>query len=434
MAKALFGSMTELMVINSIFQKNSMQIIILNGITEDYFTTYREHFKFIKDFYDKYNQIPSKETFQGRFADEFEWVTVTDPDDYLVDKLSEAKLYRDVISSYKELGELIKSEKTDKAVEKMASISQQFMKQKQTNSIDLIDDAKIRYDEYIDRINNPNTSFISTGLAELDEILGGWDCKNESAMICARTGFGKSWWLIYFALQAAKQGKRVGYYSGEMELDLVGYRLDTFFGNIPNGALTHGNDYVQDQYSNYIESLSKVVPGHIFCLTPDMCDGVVTVSKLRAFIEKYDLEMLCIDQFSLLDDEKHAKTPREQAINISKSLRALQRMKKIPILSAVQLNREKDEEGPSTRNIAESDRIGQDSTTCLFIERKQNGVLQIIIGKARNSRTGDKLNYYWDINNGMIYYMPTESDALGGSASSKVANQYNDTAKSDSVF
>lgn len=80
--------------------------------------------------------------------------------------------------------------------------------------------------------------------------------------------------------------------------------------------------------------------------------------------------MLCIDQFSLLDDQKKAKTPREQAINISKDLRLLQKLKKIPILAAVQLNREESEDGPSTRNIAESDRIGQDSTTVLFIERK----------------------------------------------------------------
>lgn len=434
MAKVLFGAMTELMVINSIFQKNSMQIVILNGITEDYFTTYKEHFKFIKEFYDKYNQIPSKETFQGRFADEFEWVTVTDPDEYLVDKLSEAKLYRDLVGHYKELGELIKSEKTDKAVEKMASISQQFLRQKQVKSIDLIDDANIRYEEYLERVNNPDQSFISTGLQELDEILGGWDCKNESAVICARTGFGKSWWLIYFALQAAKQGKRVGYYSGEMELDLVGYRLDTFFGNIPNGSLTHGNENVQEQYENYIQSLNKVIPGHIFCLTPDMCDGSVTVSKLRAFVEKYDLEMLCVDQFSLLDDEKHAKTPREQAINISKGLRSLQRLKKIPILSAVQLNREEAENGPTTRNISESDRIGQDCTTALFIERKQNDILQIIVGKARNAKTGDKLNYYWQINTGMLHYMPTEHDALGGAASENLVNSYNDSQKSDSVF
>ena len=167
-----------------------------------------------------------------------------------------------------------------------------------------------------------------------------------------------------------------------MEVDLVGYRMDTFLGNIPNGALNHGNEYIKEKYTTYVESLNKVVPGHIFCITPDMFDGNVTVSKLRAFVEKYDLEMLCVDQFSLLNDEKGAKNPREQMINISKDLRTLQRLKKIPILSAVQLNREDTSEsgGPSTRNISECDRIGQDSTIVLFVERKGDNYI-LTLGK-----------------------------------------------------
>ena len=315
---AIHNSMTELQIINYVFQKNSIQVFILNGITEEYFTTYKEHYKFIVDFVDRYDQLPSKETFQGKFKDSFDWITVTDPEEYLVSKLKEAKLFRDLIGDYKELGNLIKDEKTDVAVEKMASLAQQYLKQRQGRCIDLISDAKDRFDSYMDRVNNPQTSFVTTGLKELDDILGGWDMKNETATICARTGYGKSWWLIYFALQAAKAGLKVGFYSGEMETDLVGYRLDTFLGNIANGSLTHGNDNVLAQYDDYIKSLSKVVPGHIYCLTPDMVDGQVTVSSLRAFIEKYDLEMLCIDQFSLVDDQRNARTPREQSINISK--------------------------------------------------------------------------------------------------------------------
>lgn len=434
MSTALYNSMTELMALNYAFDKNSIQIFVLNGINEEYFTTYKDHYNFIIEYYNKYNQLPSRETFQGRFANNFEWLTVTDPEEYIVNSLREAKLYRDIIVNYKELGELIKDEKTDKAIEKMSSISQQFLKQKQSSCIDLVSNANLRYDSYIERVNNPDKSFVTTGLKELDDILGGWDMLNESATICARTGFGKSWWLIYFAMQAAKQGLTVGFYSGEMELDLVGYRFDTLFGNIPNGALTHGNDYVKDQYKSYIDSLNKVMTGHIYCITPDMVDGQMTVSKIRAFIEKYDIQMMCIDQFSLLDDEKHARNPREQAVNISKDLRSLQRLKKIPIITAVQLNREDTSEtGPSTRNISESDRIGQDSTTCLFIERKNDNVI-LTIGKARNAKTGDKLTYYWDINKGILKYIPTDKDALDGIDSEGLLDSYDDSNKSDNVF
>lgn len=435
MANGVYQAMTELQVINKLFKDNSTQFIVLNGITSDYFTTYKEHFNFIMEYSQKYNQMPSEETFQGKFNDNFEWINVTDPDDYLISKLSEAKLYRDMIGEYKALGELIKNEQTDKAIEKMAALSQQHLKSKKTEAVDLINDVKQRFDSYEERCSDPVGSFVLTGLTELDQITGGWDRKNESAVIAARTGVGKSWWLIYFALQAAKQGLRVGYYSGEMEVDLVGYRMDTFLGNIPNGALNHGNEYIKEKYTTYVESLNKVIPGHIFCITPDMFDGNVTVSKLRAFVEKYDLEMLCVDQFSLLNDEKGAKNPREQMINISKDLRTLQRLKKIPILSAVQLNREDTSEsgGPSTRNISECDRIGQDSTIVLFVERKGDNYI-LTLGKSRGSRSGDKLTYYCDLNNGILHYIPSENDALKGSASKDVQQQYNDTQKSDSVF
>lgn len=436
MANQLYGSMIELQCINYIFQTNSFGIITLNGIDSDCFTTYKEHFEFIKDYYNKYNLIPSKETFQSKFAENFEWVTVTDPEKYLVEKLKEAKLYRSLIVDYNRLADLIRDGKSDVAVDQMASIAQKYIKEKQEPVVDLISNANLRYDSYLDKLNNPSKAFITTGIKELDDILGGWDMENESAVIAARTGFGKSWWLIYFALQAAKQGLNVGFYSGEMESDLVGYRLDTFLGGLANGSLTHGNPNVKDDYATYIHTLNNLVSGHIYCVTPSMLGGSATVSKLRAFVEKYDIQFLCVDQFSLIEDERKGHSSIEQLSNISKDLRTLQRLKKIPIISASQLNRKDMEspDGPSTRNISGSDRIGQDSTTILFIERKQGDQVVFTIGKARNARTGDKLTYYWNINLGILNYIPTEKDAKAGKDSKELESKYNDKEKSNSVF
>ena len=109
-------------------------------------------------------------------------------------------------------------------------------------------------------------------------------------------------------------------------------------------------------------------------------------------------------------------------------------MKKIPILAAAQLNREEiGIDGPSTRNISESDRIGQDATTVLFIERKSDNVV-ITVGKARNARTGDKLTYQWSVNTGILNYIPTELDAKNGEDALAQLDSYNDSQKSNSVF
>lgn len=426
--------MYELQVLNRVLDNNSIQLLTFNNITEDYFTTYKDQYKFIINFYNKYNKVPSKETIQSQFVNNFEWLTVSDPDDFLIDRLKEEKQFRDFYSKMKEAVNYMTGGKTDKAIEIMQIATQQATINKQHKCIDLIGDVKERYNGYIERVNNPNKSFVSTGLKELDDILGGWDLLNESATICARTGIGKSWMLIYFAAHAAKEGLRVGYYSGEMETDLVGYRLDTFLGGIANGSLTHGNENIKDKYKNYADTLNTVIKGHVYCITPDDFGGRVTISKLKAFIEKYDIQMLCVDQFSLLDDERGAKAPREQYINLSKDLRALQRLKKIPILSAVQLNRFDDRDGqsPTTKNIAESDRIGQDSTTVLIVERKNDNLI-LTIDKSRNAKSGDKLTYFWNTNMGILNYIPSEADALQGNSGAS-QDDYDDSMKSDTVF
>ena len=437
MGNTTSGSLAELQILNYVFLKNSTSILVENGFTEEYFTTYKPHYEFIINYYKKYNQLPSKDTFQVKFdSTTWSWLNISDSIDFIVAQLKEAKLYRDVITDYGKMADLIKAEKTDKAIEMMSEISQKYIKNNNSSCIDLISDSKSRYADYLERTENPAKAFVTTGLPELDEVLGGWDLLNESAMICARTGYGKSWLLIYFAMSAAKAGLRVGYYSGEMEADLIGYRFDTMMSNISNGALTHGNAVVKDAYKHYIDTLSSSVQGHIYCITPDdaMFNGKVTVDKLRAFIEKYDLQMLCIDQFSLLDDQRGARTPREQAVNISKDLRALQRIKKIPILSAVQLNREDTtDKGVSTRNISESDRIGQDATVVLALERKDGELAVLSIIKARSAQTGAKLNYRWDINKGILQYLPASNDACNGKNADLALEKFDDD-KSDNVF
>ena len=97
MAIANEVGLAELQTLNYIFQKNSLQIIHLNGLTEEHFNSYKKQFKFIIEFYEQYNQLPSKDTFNSKFGSEFTWLdTVTDPEHYLVGKLKENKLYREL--------------------------------------------------------------------------------------------------------------------------------------------------------------------------------------------------------------------------------------------------------------------------------------------------------------------------------------------------
>ena len=140
----------------------------------------------------------------------------------------------------------------------------------------------------------------------------------------------------------------------------VGYRVDTLLGNISNGALIHGNLDINLQYQSYIKSLPAIT-GKLLILTPNDIAGPADIPALRAFIEKEKLDILFIDQISLLEDARHGKTPVEKVSNISKDIKNLQVMSRIPIIAVCQQNRTKNEEGSQdTTQIAQSDRLGQD--------------------------------------------------------------------------
>ena len=80
--------------------------------------------------------------------------------------------------------------------------------------------------------------------------------------------------------------------------------------------------------------------------------------------------------------------------NISKDLKKLQVMKKIPIISVHQQNRTSSDDGDfNTTQIAGSDRIGQDSTMVIFLEKKDD-VMKLHLKKSRDSENNKVLTYH----------------------------------------
>jgi replicative DNA helicase len=200
----------------------------------------------------------------------------------------------------------------------------------------------------------------------------------------------------------------VGIYSGEMSERKVGYRLDTLIGHIPNGSLVHGNASIQSEYKQFIQELPNMFSGSIKVLTPNMINGPADVNSLRVFIEKEGLDILFVDQLSLLEDQRHGKTPVEKAANISRDLKNLQVLKRVPIVSVSQQNRTKNEGGViDTTQIAQSDRIGQDSTCIIFLE-KDDDIIKLNLVKSRDSVNGKVLSYLVDFNRGEFTFIPEE--------------------------
>lgn len=420
--------MIEAQCLNYILKNKSLNFIIYNSLDETYFPTYLEEYRFIKNHYDKFGNIPDKETIIQQFP-EFPFIDIQENESYLLSELKEAYLYRALVPDINKIVDLMSHNKTDEALSVLVGASSKINLKQSIEPVDLIKQASIRYDEFIKKGEEPLTAYVTTGFPELDEILGGWDRKEELSFICARTNVGKSWIMLYCALHAAIQGLKVGIYSGEMQPSKVGYRLDTFLFNLSNWGLTHGDLNMQVKYKESLSNISQLVKNSILVVTPEMLDGNATITKLRSFIERYKLEMLCIDQLSLMDDERRGRQGFEAFSNIAKDLKNLQTMKQIPIIGVSQLNREDKETGLSIENIAGSYDIMRYATTAILLEQKtKEGErmtrLVMTIGKARDAQIGAKLTYIWDINMGRLTFVPTENDATKGSHVEDLKEEY----------
>lgn len=421
--------MIQAQVINSLLQTGDGSMITVNNLTDEFFSDYKDEFNYIKNHLTTYGNIPDTATFLGVFPD-FDLFEVKESSRYLLDALYEDRNRRCIIKGFNAIRDALNNGDLDKALNIERDINENLAKVKHIESVDVLRDRD-RYDSFMKRMTDFGQYYVTTGFPELDSVIGGWDRKEEYATIIARPGIGKSFILLKTALAAAERGLKVGLFSGEMTVNKVGYRLDTLISHLSNTKLNHGDAEVQVDYQKYIEGLGDRIKGSIKVLTPAMVGGAVGVGTLRAFVEKEKLDMLCVDQHSLLEDDRRARDPKDRAANISRDLKLLQTLTGIPLITVSQQNREKTEEaGADTRNIAQSDRIGQDSTIVIALEKKDS-VLTMYITKARDGGDGRHLRYAVNFDKGIFSFLSDEDDATGGAQCESLRDEFEGESDDD---
>lgn len=417
--------MVQLQVLNKIIQTGDTSVLLMNNLNDEFFSDYKQEFNYIKEHVNKYGNCPDMTSFVSKFPD-FDVIEVKETISYLVDELYTDRNRRKLAQIFNRVRDLLNQDKTEEAMTLYTSAASDIVQSSHLETVDIFKDTS-RYDDYVERCNDFSKFYVKTGFKELDELIGGWDKNEELATIVARPGVGKSWVLQKIAVSAAEQGLNVGIYSGEMSERKVGYRVDTLISHLSNSGIMKGDSNIQTEYKSYMEKLPTMFKGSIKVLTPAMINGVAGVTALRAFIEKEKLDMLCVDQHSLLEDDKKARNPVEKAANISRDLKNLQVIKKIPIIAVSQQNRDSIENGLTTAHVSQSDRISQDSTILIFLQQKEN-VLTLNLVKSRDSGNGAKLQYAIDLNAGIFTFIP---DGENESQSEELRREYETTNEED---
>lgn len=432
--------LSQCQTLNKIITKKDFSLVSLNNLTEDYFFNYRAEFNYIKKHYDTYRNIPDAHTFLNQFPD-FDLFEVNEPDNYLIEQLVKDYNQSYLAQRFNGIKKMLENDDVSGAMQYFLGSVDNLRQGTSMTCTNIMEDIS-RYDRYIDMEVNKCKYFISTGFKELDKIITGIDRRNENMVIAARTGVGKSWLLLAMAAAASKQGLRVGIYSGEMSVDKVAYRLDTLLGHVDNKGISRGDGLIKNQYKEYLLGLKSGKYGPIKVITPNDIAGPATVDALQMFIEKEQLEILFIDQYSLLEDTSKSKIMHERVANISKAVKNLQVMKQIPIISVAQMNRTKNEDKTQdSTQIGLSDRIPQDATVLLMLDKyvemeeingekvpkDKSGAFNVKINIVKSRDGGDNriLEYHWDFNTGHYTYIPHDGDGIfDGDSSAALANSY----------
>lgn len=388
----------------------SINFILDNGISgfkSDYFVDCLEQFNFLKDFVEKYNQLPDKLTFIDKYPD-FKIFVVHEPREALIPRLKEEVFAKKLIPLYNKCSDMIADGDSITAAnllaEKITQIKQSLADT--TSSVD-ITDYNYKMSEY--KKLKEGLVLMKTGFQEFDDLFGGWS-NEDLVVIFARLGVGKSWIAIRYAYELVKQGKRVGFYAGEMSAEKLSLRLDSFNTGISNFSLLMGQ-LSEEDYSDIAKRLSSL-PGKMLVLTPQQLGNSASVEDIKNFIEAEKLDAIFIDQISLM--RRDGKKSTHDAISqIANDLRVLQSIEQIPMFIVSQQNRSSlQDKEVGAEHISQSDDIGQNATIAIALEYdKQTRLLTQNIVKSRNSSVA-KFQYLWDIDKGRMKYIPQEASVV----------------------
>lgn len=409
----------EKQIIDKILQDGSLEL--LNLCDDKYFKECKDYIDFIVDYNAEYNHLPNVATMQAKFPT-YVHTPVEHDNVFLADNFNRVNYQPEFIDTLTKAAEL-SSQDIEKAKELLInSLAQKDLSSVgKTTGYDIVTNIEDRYNKHL-KMKTPEgkSTIINFGISQLDTSLAGIE-EEDYVVVLARPNIGKSWLAEYFAVQAWEQGKKVLYYSGEMDVESMGYRFDTLHAHFSNTALRTGKNELGDgkrltDYQNYVASTKKK-SGFIVVTPKDFNGNRPTVSDIARCAEEHKVDLIVLDQMSLLRDQRRAFNIREQYNNISTDILTYVNTIKIPVILVAQANRgadqgtkAKDGIAPELNEIMESDKIGQDAKKVLSLSMKDD-ILSITVKKGRNGGKDTEVKMNWNIDLGIFKPLIDDEEA-----------------------
>ncbi|HEX7271210.1 MAG TPA: replicative DNA helicase [Casimicrobiaceae bacterium] len=241
---------------------------------------------------------------------------------------------------------------------------------------------------------------VPTGFTDLDRKTSGLQ-EGDLIVIAGRPSMGKTAFALNIAEHIALSFKLpVAIFSMEMGATQLAMRLLGSVGKLDQHKLRTGqiND---DEWARLSDALGKLSDAKMHIDETPALNALELRARVRRLARQYGgkLGAVVVDYLQLMQAVAQGENRATEISEISRSLKALAKELKVPVLALSQLNRSveaRPDKRPLMSDLRESGAIEQDADVIFFIYRDEvynegssdKGVAEIIIGKQRNGPIG----------------------------------------------
>lgn len=242
---------------------------------------------------------------------------------------------------------------------------------------------------------------ITTGLVQLDDILGGWH-NGDLCVVGARPAAGKTALLTNFAEAAAKANKHVGLISAEQPAEQIALRAISLSSRVGAADLRRGR--IDDEAWAKINGAIKSAAGwnvRIYDRSAITLDELVSVA--RKWKHAHGLDWLGIDYAQRISVPGADRIT--EVATVARGLKNLARDLGIPVVALAQVKAavdQRNDKRPTAGDLANSDELTREADAILMLYREETyfhdlneqnkpvrkGVAEILIEKNRHGPTG----------------------------------------------
>lgn len=245
--------------------------------------------------------------------------------------------------------------------------------------------------------NKGDITGVPTGFPELDSKTSGFQ-SGDMVLVAARPSMGKTTFALNIAQYASlRANKSVVIFSLEMSKEQLGYKLLCAEANVDMLKLRTGNLEDQD-WENIARASGPLAASKIYI---DDTPGITVMemrSKCRRIKIEHGIDMIVIDYLQLMSGSG-SESRQQEVSEISRSIKALAKEMKCPIIALSQLSRAPEQRAdhrPMLSDLRESGSIEQDADIVMFLyrdeyynkETEEKNIAECIISKQRNGPVG----------------------------------------------